>query len=326
MKTKKEICIAWVGFHIEGLLAFKKTIRKGYNISVFITLSDKELAKRSAPESEYISICQEYQIPVLKVDHINTEEVIHSIKKLSVDLLIILGWSQIVSAEVLAIPKIGTVGAHASLLPHNRGSAPINWALIRGETEGGNTLMWLNEGVDTGRIIDQRSFPISEYDTCNSLYKKVAKTNNEMILGLLISLKKNNKRPCKRQSQNNEEILPRRRPKDGLVNWRESSNKVYNFIRALTKPYPGAFSYIHGKKIFIWKCTKLPQILNLGDLQPGMIIGPAKSPVLESCGLAVACGKGIVIINEIQFERDNPISGFQLSELNFGGKFFEEIT
>jgi methionyl-tRNA formyltransferase len=96
-------------------------------------------------------------------------------------MVFVIGWTQILRPETLKLATIGMIGAHASLLPHNRGRAPINWALIRGEKQTGNSLIWLAEDVDSGDIIDQTVIPISPYDTCASLYTRVGESNKEMI-------------------------------------------------------------------------------------------------------------------------------------------------
>src|SRR5439155_304057 len=104
---------------------------------------------------------------------------------LDADIVFVIGWSQILHPPTLRLARSGMIGAHASLLPHNRGSAPINWALIRGERHAGNSLLWLAEDVDGGAVIDQTTFCITAYDTCASLYERVAASNRDMLLGLV---------------------------------------------------------------------------------------------------------------------------------------------
>ena len=142
------ISIVWVGCHEEGLWAFRKLVENGYQIKKFITLNDEAFEKRSAGSREYFEICKRNRIPIGIISTIKNREAYVMISEAKPDLLIVLGWSEILPDRLLDIPTIGTVGAHAAMLPHNRGSAPINWAIIKGEKECGNSLMWLDKEVD----------------------------------------------------------------------------------------------------------------------------------------------------------------------------------
>jgi len=315
------IRIGWVGFHFEGIEAIKAVIEAGYKIYIIVNLDDEELKKRSGA-GDYESIARAYQIPLLKVKNINSEAVANVLRELSLDIVFVIGWSQIIKPEILKIPKLGMIGAHASLLPHDKGSAPINWSLIRGAKKTGNTLIWLEEEVDSGLIIDQREIEITPYDTCATLYKKVAETNKEMILNCLSKLS-NREKLGTPQPKINEPILPRRRPTDGLINWDQRSYEVYNFVRALTRPYPGAFSYLDGKKYIIWKSFVLMGLEYESRFQPGEIIGPVYSSEEEACGQLVACGSGYLGILEIEDINGNVYNGQKLSNFNWGGKVFK---
>ena len=204
---------------------------------------------------------------------------------------------------------IGTVGAHASLLPHNRGSAPINWALIHGEKRTGNTLMWLNAKVDEGAIIDQMEFPITMYDSCQTL------------LQLIKKLEKGFKPINSIENITDEPLLPRRRPKDGFVNWNKSGMDIYNFIRALTHPYPGAFTYLEGRKWILWKAALLPFHSSTSNLKPGEILDYAYSFSNDANGLLVGTTKEILLITEMEDMEGNQYSGKSLNELNLKGVF-----
>ena len=183
-----------VGFHVEAIEAFK-FLAKNQNVTGLITLNDEAASKRSGVFN-FVDFCEDEGIPAYTVKHINDESSVAIVKEHAPDVLIVLGWSQILSEEVLNIPKIGTIGAHASLLPKMRGSAPINWALIRGMEETGNTLMWLNPGVDTGMILDQYKFEINLYDSCKTLYEKVALSNKIMLERSLPEIEKKGPNRC----------------------------------------------------------------------------------------------------------------------------------
>lgn len=318
---KKDIRIAWIGCHEEGLLAFKRATDEEKNIVGFITLQESSFEKRSAGSRKYKEYCESKKIPYYEVETIKNDRSYEILLSLKPDLVVVLGWSEILPDRLLQIPSVGTVGTHAALLPHNRGSAPINWALIHGEEVTGNTMMWLSTEVDSGDIIDQMAFPITLHDTCKTLYDKVAVTNEVMLMKLLEALERGESPRLDIPNETDEELLPRRRPKDGLINWNQSSKSIYDFIRALTIPYPGAFTYLDGKMLFVWKAIWLP----VGcEAKPGKILGAAYGFAENSSGVIVGTADGLIVITEMTDENGRVYSGSDLVGLNLQGVFENE--
>src|SRR5205814_1285839 len=165
---------------IDGLPALEALLDAGAPIRAVLTLTPELAAKRSGPV-DYAPVCADYGVPLHYICGINEPRAFEILSAVSPDVLFVIGWHQIVRQPVMGLPRLGLIGAHASLLPHNRGSAPVNWAIMRGERESGNTLMWLADGVDEGDIIDQRAFSITRYDTCASVYTEVAASNRAML-------------------------------------------------------------------------------------------------------------------------------------------------
>src|SRR5204863_1692892 len=130
---------------------------------------------------DYRPVCERFHLPLHEVADINGDDGLAALRALAPDIGFVIGWSQIVRPPALRLARSGMIGAHASLLPHDRGSAPVNWALIRGERHAGNSLLWLAEDVDGGAVIDQTTFCITAYDTCASLYERVAASNRDML-------------------------------------------------------------------------------------------------------------------------------------------------
>jgi methionyl-tRNA formyltransferase len=312
-----------VGFHAEGLPALDALLAAGAPIGAVLTLKPELAAKRSGGV-DYAPLCARYGVPLHYIAGINEPEAFTILSALAPDVLFVIGWHQIVRPPVMRLARLGLIGAHASFLPHNRGSAPINWAVIRGERETGNTLMWLAEGVDEGDIIDQRAFPISPYDTCASLYAQVAVTNREMLLAVLPRLLAG-ERPGRPQPRGDEPVLQRRRPGDGRITWDSPAGAVYDFVRALTHPYPGAFSTIDGKRWFIWEAALLPDLGVALSAEPGEVIGPMLSPNDAACGQLVACGSGAVVLLDIEDATEGTrLRGRALSELPWTGLRWEQ--
>jgi methionyl-tRNA formyltransferase len=303
--------IGWVGFHREGVAALEALARAGHRPAAVVTLTSDAAGKRSAV-ADYGAVCDRLGLPLHEVRDINAEESVALLRALELDVLFVIGWSQILRPPALRCARIGVIGAHASLLPHNRGSAPVNWALIRGEPEAGNSLIWLAEGVDAGDIIDQTAFPVTPFDSCETLYDRVAESNRDMILRLLPRLLAG-ERPRRSQPPVEEPVLPRRRPADGAIDWSGSARRVYDFVRALTHPYPGAFGWLDGRRWMVWRAALLPGDAYAGA-PPGMVLGPAVSPVDAACGQVVACGTGAVVLLEVESEDGERLSGRRLSE------------
>lgn len=318
---KKRIRIAWIGCHEEGLFAFERVVDEQKDIVGFITLEESSFEKRSAGSRKYKDYCENNRIPYYEVETIKNELSYDILTSLKPDLVVVLGWSEILPNRLLQIPTIGTVGTHAALLPHNRGSAPINWALIHGESVTGNTMMWLSAEVDSGDIIDQMEFPITLHDTCKTLYDKVAATNEVMLLKLLEALERGDVPRLDILNETAEELLPRRRPKDGLINWNQSSKSIYDFVRALTKPYPGAFTYLDGRMLFVWKAIWLPVKV---EARAGEILGSAYGFAENSSGVVVGTTEGLIVITEMSDENGNVYSGSDLVSLNLQGVFKNE--
>jgi methionyl-tRNA formyltransferase len=308
--------IGWIGFHMEGVPALRAVLGQGYPVVGIVTLSQVAADKRSGA-ADYASIGREFCVPVFEVDDINSEVGRAVLSELKLDLGFCIGWTQLVGSAARELFSQGVVGAHASLLPHNRGRAPVNWALIRGEKETGNTLQWLGDSVDGGDIIDQRRIAVTPYDTCESIYERVADSNRDMILELLPKLL-NGQKPARPQLHSDEQLLPRRRPADGEVDWSADSTRVYDFVRALTRPYPGAFSWLDGQRWTIWSCALPPAAMAAGGM-PGEVIGAVVSPVEEACGQAVRCGDGAITLLELEDEAGNVLKGRQLSDQRWQG-------
>ena len=291
------IKIFCVGFHIEGVKAFQY-LAENYSIVGFMTLNIEESNKRSGVFS-YESFCEKYKLPYYEVNHINDQSSISTLRKAEPDILVVLGWSQLLNDEVLSIPSIGTIGAHASLLPKMRGSAPINWAIIKGKNVTGNTIMWLNTGVDTGKIIDQYEFDISLYDSCKTLYDKVAESNKVMLERSLPIIQNQGKIGVE-QSNHEDNILPRRKPKDGLINFDKESIEIYNFVRALTRPYPGAFFYYNNVMVKVWRVSLCKSYVS--NSKPGAVLDFIYGFTDEDCAVLISTKMGAIIIKEIEVE------------------------
>jgi methionyl-tRNA formyltransferase len=210
--------------------------------------------------------------------------------------MVVTGWTRLLSAELLGVPARGVIGFHASLLPRYRGRAPVNWAILRGETVTGNTMMYLDAGTDTGDIIDQQTVQIALDDTCATVYTRVGEAGAEMLRRHLHALLDGTaaRRP---QGPGDGPPLPKRTPEMGITDWNRPTRSVHDWIRALTSPYPGAFTFITGRKLMLWSAVV-----------DGGWAGRAAGEVLgcDEEGIRVATADGAIMLTSVSDPGDAP--------------------
>lgn len=307
--------LAWAGFHAEGLPALEQLLRNGVPIRDVLTLR-ADIATSLSGGGDYATLCRRFGITSHEVTSLNDPVALNLLARIKADVVFAIGWPQRVAREALKLARVGWIGAHASLLPRNRGSAPINWALIRGEPETGSSLFWFTDDAELGELIDQTRITITPYDSCATLYARVADANREMLDRLVPRLLAG-ERPGRAISAT-EPALPRRRPADGAVDWAQPQRAVYDFVRAQTRPFAGAFSWMDGAR---WKVWQMALPLTFGNPPlPGTVLGPMVSPVEEACGQLVSCADGAVVVLEIEDERGQVLRGRALSEQPWTGR------
>jgi len=233
-----------------GLSCIEEIYRIGGKLDFLITLKDKK-AKNKSGRVYLDDVAKKYNIPLLKINNINDKEVIEWLKRYEIDWLFIIGWSQIAKKEVLEAPKYGCIGMHPTLLPKGRGRAAIPWAILKGLKETGVTMFKLDEGIDTGPIIEQEVIKLHDRITATELYQKVNEAHVKLISKYWDDIINNN---IKLVEQNEAEatVWPGRRPEDGEIFSSMTMEEADRMVRAVTHPYPGAF-YRDGNRIIrIW--------------------------------------------------------------------------
>ncbi|MDJ0677008.1 MAG: methionyl-tRNA formyltransferase [Calothrix sp. MO_167.B42] len=209
------------------------------------------------------------------------------------DLLWVTDYRYLLPSSLIKLAPLGTVNLHPSLLPKYRGRAPVNWAIINGETQLGLTAHFVDEGMDTGDIIEQVCFELSEEqdvgDALQIMYPIYQKLTR-LVLGYFDS----GQIPRKPQNHSQATTFPRRKPQDGLIDWQQPALHIRNLIRALAKPYPGAFTYLGKWNISIWKAC-----LDFGsyEARAGQVVSVGSGK--QFC---VACGEGILRVIDFTTE------------------------
>lgn len=173
------------------------------------------------------------------------------LERLAPDLLLALGWYYMVPRRVRARAPRGCLGIHASLLPRFRGGAPLNWAIIEGERETGVTLFHLEDGVDDGDVVAQGTVTIGDDDTIATVYERATRASIELLRRELPRLADGTATRTP-QDHSKATSYPQRSPEDGRIDWSWSPRRIRDFIRAQTRPYPGAWTVIDGRKVILW--------------------------------------------------------------------------
>jgi len=213
----------------------------------------------------------------------------------SIDYILSFGYRKIIPANLLSMAKRAALGTHFSPLPRYRGFAPLNWMLINGETETAVNLFYLDEEVDSGDIVDVESVSIHYDDDINGLLEKCMIAFREMMSRAIPRLEKGHFDAVK-QNEAKATYTCARNPDDGLIDWQLPAHRIYNLVRALTYPYPGAYSYLGGERTIIWSCEEY-EIAQYEGLVPGKVI-----KIVEGTGVVVLCGEGAVLLKDVQVE------------------------
>ncbi len=252
-------------------------ISRGDTIAAVVTQPDRERGRghRVLP-SPVKALAQQHGIPVLQFARIKSPEGVSALKEVAPDMIVTAAFGQILSKEILEVPPLGCLNVHASLLPRYRGAAPIQWAVINGETQTGVTIMYMNEGLDTGDIISSVTVPIGNDTTGGELYDILAKEGAKLLVKTIENLL-SGQAVRTRQDETQSSYYPPLSRELGRIDWKKPARVIRNLIRALN-PVPGAYSVICDKTIKIWAAEAAegsaePGKIDCADTKHGLLVG-----------------------------------------------------
>lgn len=234
-------------------------------------------------------IAEHARLPLLQPLKIRTPEFLASLAAWKPDLIAVTAFGRILHAPILHLPPMGCVNVHGSLLPKYRGAAPVQWAVINGETETGITTMLMDEGMDTGPMLLQEKLEILPEDTAGTLAPRLADLGGRLLVDTIARLKAGSVTPRK-QDETQATMAPLLKKEDGLLDWTMNSESLGYRVRGLS-PWPGAYTYLGRERWNIWKAVPHPAA---GREKPGTIVAVDKHSLL------VATGQGLLEILEIQ--------------------------
>jgi UDP-4-amino-4-deoxy-L-arabinose formyltransferase/UDP-glucuronic acid dehydrogenase (UDP-4-keto-hexauronic acid decarboxylating) len=281
-------------------MGIKALLKHGFEIVSVFTHRDNP--QETIWFDSVAELASEHRIPVFAPTDVNHSRWVEKIKELSPDILFSFYYRQLIQREILDVPKAGCLNLHGSLLPKYRGRVPINWVLVNGEKETGVTLHYMTPRPDDGDIVVQKKISISDDDTALRLHWKVAQAAEKLLDEVLPQIQNGNA-PRIPQDHGKATYFGGRRPADGEIEWVKTAREIRNLIRAVTKPFPGAFSFIGERKCFFWEAREIG--LEAGKYLPGTVIS-AKP-------LTIATGQNAIVVSYGQAEGSIYMTGEQLA-------------
>ncbi|WP_298770184.1 bifunctional UDP-4-amino-4-deoxy-L-arabinose formyltransferase/UDP-glucuronic acid oxidase ArnA [uncultured Shewanella sp.] len=285
-------------YHNIGCAAIQSLHEAGIEILAVFTHLDNP--KEQVFFGSVAKLAASFNIPVFAPDDVNHPLWVERIRQLSPDCLFSFYYRHLLCQDILDVAPQGGFNLHGSLLPRYRGRAPINWALINGETQTGVTLHTMTNKPDEGDIVAAASLPITLSDTAASLHQRMTQLSSELLRDVLPKIKQNT-HTLTPQDHSQASYYGRRTPADGEIKWAEPPLRIFNLIRAVTDPFPGAFSFLGNNKVIIWQARPIntPTEASVGT-------------IINTAPLTVACHQGALIIEAGQAESGLYLNGDQL--------------
>jgi len=284
--------ILFMGTPEFALTSLEKLVQKNYDIVAVVTQPDRPKGRGKQLVAPPVKgAAERYNIPVLQPPRVKDPSFLETLKQLSPDLIVVAAFGQILPKNVLDFPPLGCINVHPSLLPRYRGAAPINWTLIHGETRTGVTIMYMDEGLDTGDILLQEETPIDPEETFGQLHDRLATLGADLLLQA-IQLLEAHQAPRRSQENSLSCYAPMLKKEDGLIRWEEEVSTIVNRIRGLS-PTPAAYTFLDGKALKIFAAAGIEKPVSG---QPGRI------GKLTNDGLQVTAKNGYVTLKDIQME------------------------
>jgi UDP-4-amino-4-deoxy-L-arabinose formyltransferase/UDP-glucuronic acid dehydrogenase (UDP-4-keto-hexauronic acid decarboxylating) len=268
-----------LAYHDVGCTGLEAVLKAGIDVPAVYTHRDDPA--ESVWFGSVADLARARRIPLHCPEEINAPGWVERIRRDRPDIVFSFYFRQLVCEEILSIPRLGAMNLHGSYLPRYRGRCPVNWVLIHGARSTGVTLHYMVRRADAGDIVSQRPIAIDFEDTALTLHRKVVREAALLLEEALPSIREgtHTRRP---QDLAAGSYFGRRRPEDGRIDWTDSAVEIYNLVRAVTHPYPGAFTALDGRRLFIWEARPTPA--------DGASSRPGRVETTEGLSVETACG------------------------------------
>ena len=302
-------------FAVPALKALAESAK--HEVSLVVTQPDRPRGRSGKPAPSDVKLCAEqYGIPVFQPEKVREEAAVERLRRENADIFVVAAFGQLLPKTILEMPRFGCINIHGSLLPAYRGAAPVQWAVLDGQKEAGDTIMQMNEGLDTGDILMQESIPLSADETAGSLYDKLSSMGGPLLLKALDAIEEGNVTPVP-QGDSGTHYAKMLRKEMGNIDWTKSAEEIGRLVRGLN-PWPSAYTHWNGKMLKIWMAETVTQEelsalgcdekngMDLKEAQPGTVM------IVTKDTLMVQTGDGLLALTELQMEgkKRMPVQAF----------------
>lgn len=282
--------VVFMGTSAFAVPALERLLASRHTVVAVVTQPDRPQGRgHRIAASPVKQVAAAQQLHLVQPRRASNPQLLAELTSLAPQVIVVAAYGQLLRPALLAIPPLGCVNVHASLLPKYRGAAPINWALICGEQVTGVTIMLIDETLDTGPILLQSELTIDPSDDAATLQERLAACGAETLLQALDGLESGALKPMP-QDHAEATYAPKLRKEDGVLVWHRSANVLAHLIRGVT-PWPGAVTTHHGKPLRVWRATPRPMS---GTTTPGRVA------TIDQLGIWVETGDGLLVLLEVQ--------------------------
>ena len=272
--------------------ALEALVEAGHEVVAVVTQPDKPKGRGKEMQQTPVKVCAlKHNIEVFQPVKIKHKEAVEVLKGYGAELFVVAAFGQILSKEILDMPKYGCVNIHASLLPKYRGAAPIQWAILDGEKETGVTIMQMNEGLDTGDMLTKVIVPIEDTDTGESLFDKLAEAGAKLLIETIPQIESGEVAP-QPQDDSLSTYAKMIKKEMGLIDWKKEAVVLERLVRGMNS-WPSAYTHFNGKTLKVWESE-----VEMGnhDAAPGTVVEVTKNSI------KVQTGQDLLVLKQIQLE------------------------
>ena len=316
--------IVFMGTPEFGVPTLRRICSGGDHVVAVVTQPDRARGRRKTPEPPPVkTAATELGIPVIQPGRLNEPEFTAHLRDLSPQVIVVVAYGKILPPWILELPSHGCLNVHASLLPRYRGAAPINWAIIRGESVTGVTIIQMDEGMDTGDMLLKREVSIGPEETAGELFVRLEGTGADALAEALEQVRSGTIDPVP-QDHGQATLAPMLSKDDGRILWQSSAAKIHDFVRGMN-PWPGAFTNVGTKTLKVHRCRVVgPGTSIPSGAGPGEVIGAVTDPAVDTAaGIGVVTGEGLLLLTEIQLQDRKRMAA---SEFVKGFRIQERVT